>query len=117
MGSLAISKTKLAAAVANGATVKVPYPVGQTQAKLTGTTGGSVVIADNNRYPQGTGALTVAFTFGASDITITNNSGETWPVGANMFAGFGETTINGSYNLTNPKKVQDFVDNYTPPSP
>lgn len=80
----------LAAAVANAGTVTIPYPAGQTQASLASSTGGMVVINNNMVYPQAaSGAGTVALTFGASDITITNNSGETWPAGASLIASFG----------------------------
>lgn len=109
MGSLAIARHTLTAPVANGGTVVVPYPTGTTQADLTDTTGGSVAINENDVYPQGNGAGTVAFAFGATDVTITNNSGVTWHTGSHLTAGFGSNTINGSYNLTNPRKIQDKV--------
>lgn len=112
MGSLANIKTILATAVANAGTVIVPYPAGTTQAMLTGTTGGSVAISANDVYKQaGSGAGTVAFTFGliGTGITITNNSGVAWPAGAELIASFGRTDINGSYNLTSPKQLQDKV--------
>lgn len=110
MGSLANIKTILGTAVANAGTVVVAYPAGTNQALLTGTTGGSVAVNANDTYKQAaSGAGTVAFTFGASNITITNNSGATWPAGAELIASFGRVDINGSYNLTNPKQLQDKV--------
>lgn len=110
MSALANIKATLAAAVANAGTVVVPYPAGFVQADLNGTTGGSVAINSNDRWPQAaSGAGTVAFTFGASNITITNNSGVTWPASAELIAGFGRRDINGNYNLTEPKKIQDKV--------
>ncbi|MCH4543132.1 hypothetical protein [Ochrobactrum sp. A-1] len=106
--SIGTSKVTLAAAVANGATVTVPYPTGQTQTSLTGTTGGSVAVGDNDVFPQAaSGAGTVAFAFGASNITITNNSGISWPANTVVTAGFGHIDIDGNYNLTWPKQVQD----------
>lgn len=107
MGALGNISTVLASAVADSATVAVAYPAGTDQDMLTGTTGGSVVINDNDVWPQGSGGAT--FSFGASTITITNDSGVTWPAGATLLASFGETSINGSYNLTWPKQVQDAV--------
>lgn len=106
--SIGISKVTLATAVANAGTVTVPYPAGQTQDSLTGSTGGSVAVGDNDVFPQAaSGAGTVAFAFGASNITITNNTGVTWPIGTVITAGFGRVDINGNYNLTWPKQVQD----------
>lgn len=108
MGAIGNKKFQLASAVANAGTVVTSYPAPLVQADLLGTTGGSVAV-DGNVWKQGTGAGTVAFTYGSSTITITNNSGVSWPAGADIFAGFGRVDINGSYNLTYPKKVQDKV--------
>lgn len=109
MGALGNSKTVLAADVADGATVTVPYPAGLAQADLTDSTGGVVAVGNNDVWPQGNGDGTVALTFGASNVTVTNNSGITWPAGAEVIASFGQVDINGSYNLTYPKQVQDAV--------
>lgn len=111
MGALGISKTVLAADVADGATVTVPYPAGHDQDSLSGTTGGAVAINDNDIWPQdqNAGDGTVAFSFGASNVTVTNNSGVTWAAGSEVVASFGRVDINGSYNLTYPKQVQDAV--------
>lgn len=109
MGALGNSRTVLAADVADGATVTVPYPAGLAQADLADTTGGVVAVGNNDVWPQGTGVGTVAMAFGASNVTVTNNSGITWPAGAEVIASFGQVDINGSYNLTYPKQVQDAV--------
>lgn len=106
MGSLGYTKTTLVSAVADAGTVDVAYPTGINQAGLTGSTGGEVVV-DQVAYDQGVGGAT--FSFGASAITITNDTGVTWPAGSELYASFGETTINGSYSLTYPKQVQDQV--------
>jgi hypothetical protein len=98
MSAIANTTVTLAAAVANGATVTVAYPAGTNQARLIGSTGGSAAI-NNDVYDQApSGAGTVAFTFGASDITVTNNSGITWPIQSTLVLGFGDTTKSGSYN-------------------
>lgn len=109
MSALGNSRTVLAADVADGATVAVPYPAGLAQADLTDSTGGVVAVGSNDVWPQGTGDGTVAMAFGASNVTVTNNSGITWPAGAEIIASFGQVDINGSYNLTYPKQVQDAV--------
>lgn len=109
MGALGITKTILASAVADGGTVAIAYPSGTNQDSLTGTTGGVVSINDGagGTFDQGAGGFTASF--GASTITLTNDSNLTWPAGATLTASFGETSINGSYNLTYPKQVQDAV--------
>lgn len=99
MAALATTSTVLAAAVTNTGTLTVSYPTGSSQASLIGSTGGRAVINNNDAYPQAaSGAGTVAFTFGSSNITVTNNSGVTWPVGAALIVSFGDTTEDGSYN-------------------
>ncbi len=101
MSAIANVTTTLASAVADAGTVVISaYPTGTVQATLLGSTGGEVMINDANRWPQGSGAGTVAFTFGASTITITNNSGVTWALGSKLIASFGVTARKGSYNLT-----------------
>lgn len=110
MGVSAIGNTKtvLAAAVANAGTFTVPYPAGTTQAGLTGTVGGVMAYRTGEKILQGTGGIGIAF--GASNITITNNTGAAIPAGE-YFLSFGEVDINGSYNVTTPKKVQALVTN------
>lgn len=99
MGAIANVKQTLAAAVANAGTVVIAaYPAGTDKALLDGTAGG-VVAVNSTTYKQGAGAGTVAIAYGASSITITNNTGETWPAGADFVASFGRTDKNGSYNL------------------
>ena len=101
MGSLGYTKTTLASAVANGATLTVAYPTGTDRTVLSGTVGGVAALNDNDTFPQAaSGTGTVAYAFGASNITVTNNSGISWPIGAVMTFSFGQTSRNGSYNLT-----------------
>lgn len=102
------AKTTLTATVANAGTFTVAYPAGFTQAMLTGTTLGQMALKSGEVFPQGTGAGTVAFAFGASTITVTNNTGNTLPIG-DVFLSFGAVDINGAYNLTTPRKVQASV--------
>lgn len=100
MASLVTARATLATAVTNTSTVVIAYPSGWTQARLLGTTGGSLTLANNERFPQAaSGAGTVAFTFGASDITITNNSGITWPAFAEIIVGFGTKDEQGRYTV------------------
>lgn len=101
------TKMVLAAPVADEGTVVIPYPAGFVQADLTGTTGGQLVNAMGDFVlPQAAGGVT--FTFGATGtgITVTNDSGAAIPAGE-YYLSFGQVDINGSYNLTWPKAVQD----------
>lgn len=97
MGSIANITYVLPADVANNATFTVAYPAGQTQASLTNSTGGVMTLNDADILRQGTG---VTFTFGASNITVTNLAGYTLPAGTRLLFSFGNTARNGSYNLT-----------------
>lgn len=106
MSAKGYSKVLLAAAVANAGTVTLPYPTGTVQADFTGETGGQVAVG-HDVFPEGTGAGTVTIVYGASNITITNNSGVAWPAGTEVIGSYGRIDINGSYNLTWPKAVQD----------
>ncbi len=86
----------LASAVANAATTTVSYPAGTNQAAFTGinavTTGGLAIVNNNEVYTQdqagSPAARTVAFSFGGSNVTVTNNSGVTWPAGARVLFQF-----------------------------
>lgn len=102
MGAIANQKYVLPAAVANAGTVVIPaYPAGFVQADLSATVGGRVAVNSNDVYPQAaSGAGTVLFTFGASTITLTNNSGIPWPAGSELIVSYGVNNRNGSYNLT-----------------
>ena len=77
-----------AAAGAPAGTVTIPYPTGTTQALFTGSQAGlatdNVVYVNNNDAYRGS-AVTIAY--GASTITITNNSTSTWPAGATIRVG------------------------------
>lgn len=96
--ALANTTAVLASDVADAGTVIIPYPTGFVQADLTGTTGGMVVINDNDVWLQDEGD--VSFTFGATDITITNSTGVTWPAGASLIASFGAVDITDSEAVT-----------------
>lgn len=68
----------LTADVANGGTLTVNYPTGTTQASFTGANAG---LTSDNMAIIGQGKFTgtqVGFAYGASNITVTNNSGQTW---------------------------------------
>lgn len=76
--------TVLAAAVANNGTVDVGYPAGTTQNSFNAgnaAPGHYVVLNDNDRFAVGSG---IAVAFGASTITITNQSGYTWQAGTRL---------------------------------
>lgn len=80
----------LAAAVADDGTVVVT-PSGYVQANFTGANAsatGKVIINDNDVYDEGDPGAEIAY--GASNVTITNRSGVSWPAGAEMRVQFGQ---------------------------
>jgi len=97
MSSLAITRAVLAAQVNNAGTVVIPYPAGTTQASLIGSTGGELVLNDNDRYVQAVSGVRVEFTFGASDITVTNQTGVAWPIASTILVSFGSSDYEGRY--------------------
>lgn len=86
----------LAAAVADEGTFTVAYPSGYNQAALTGTTGGEVLVGENDVWEQDDPGF--AFAFGASNITVTNDTGATLAAGTELKISFGDRTKDGSYN-------------------
>ena len=83
----------LASAVANAGTVDIAYPSGTTQATFTGVNAapntGAVAIGGNDVYPEASSGVRVGISYGGSTITITNNTGVTWPAGATLQAQLG----------------------------
>jgi len=84
--------TVLAAAVADSATMTVAYPTGTTQldfnvglAKLANS---YVTLNGNDKIAYGTSGVYVGISFGAANITITNHSGFSWPIGTKVDAYF-----------------------------
>ncbi len=83
--SFIVTSAVLASAVANAGTLVIPYPSGTNQAFFTGvnaSANGAVIINDNDVYPEQPSGVRVNITYGASDITITNNTGVSWPAGS-----------------------------------
>jgi hypothetical protein len=97
MSSLAVTRAVLASAVANAGTVVISYPAGTTQASLLGSTGGELVLNDNDRYVQAPSGTRVEFTFGASNITVTNQTGVSWPEASTILVSFGSSDFEGRY--------------------
>jgi hypothetical protein len=83
----------LASSGANAATVVVAYPAGTVQADFIGANAaantGSLVLNGNEVYPEAASGVRVNFTYGAGDVTITNNTGVTWAAGSTIRAQFG----------------------------
>lgn len=97
MGAIANVTTTLTSAVADDGTLVVAYPSGTNQAMLQYSTGGKVMVGQDGPYTQGV-TDHIDITFGASDITITNRTTRSWPIGTEIRASFGDTDRNGSYN-------------------
>lgn len=91
--SFKIVNATLAAAVANAGTVTLSYPAGTAQADFTGANAsadGAAIINDNDFYPEAASGVRVNYTYGGSNITLTNNTGVTWPAGATVIAQLGQ---------------------------
>lgn len=88
--SVTSPKITLASAVAQNGTVVVPYPTGYAQADFIGANLGAtadavLLLNDNDRFA---GSAQVTYTYGSSNITVTNTSAITWPAGATIRCGF-----------------------------
>lgn len=86
-----IVETVLASAVADAGTVTLGYPAGTTQFSFTGgnaSDDGKAIINGNEIYTEA--AADIALAYGASNITLTNNSGQTWPAGASVTVELGQ---------------------------
>jgi hypothetical protein len=96
MGAIALAKVTLASQVANGGTFTVTYPAGVTQAMLLASTGGVMMVNADARFNQGaTPGFTVAF--GASNATVTQNTGAALPAGTVIDISFGDTQQAGRF--------------------
>lgn len=78
----------LAAQVANAGTVTLTYPAGTNQAFFTGANAaantGAAIVNENDVYPEAASGTRINLTYGASDITLTNNTGVAWPAGSTV---------------------------------
>lgn len=93
----------LASAVANTGTFTVNYPSPTAQRYFTSGlagTKGSIIINNNDVYTVA--AATVSFTYGASNITVTNSSGVTWPAGATFSVNLDTVDAPGAMLITVP---------------
>ena len=90
--SFRIVETVLASAVADAGTVTLQYPAGTNQAFFTGdnaSADGAVTLNDNDVFDEATSGVRVNFVYGASNVTLTNNTGVTWPAGTRLRAQLG----------------------------
>lgn len=88
----------LASAVANAGTVTIAaYPAGTTQASFIGPNAapntGVAVLNGNEVYREAASGVRVNITYNASDITVTNNTGITWPAGSRLQMQFGRAGV------------------------
>lgn len=94
--AIAYTTHTLTTAVADTATFTVAYPTGFDQAALTGSTGGEVAVGENDVWDQADPGFD--FSFGASNITVTNNTGATLAANTELKISFGDASKGGSYN-------------------
>lgn len=89
--SFEVTSVVLATAVADAGTVTVAYPSGTAQADFTGANAsatGVAIIDDNDVWTEA--AADISLTYGAGDITLTNNSGVTWAAGSTVRVQLGQ---------------------------
>lgn len=82
----------LASAVADAGTVTVAYPSGTAQADYTGANAaadGVAVLNNNEVYTEA--ASQISLSYGASNITLTNDSGGTWAAGTEVLVQLGQS--------------------------
>jgi hypothetical protein len=87
-----IVNTILATSVADAGTVTLAYPAGTTQATFIGANAsadGAVTLNDNDLILEAASGSRVNYTYGSSDITLTNNTGRAWPAGTRIRAQLG----------------------------
>jgi hypothetical protein len=86
--SFNVTTLVLAAAVADTGTVTVSYPAGTAQANFIGPNAaantGVLFLNDNDRYNEAASGVRINLTYGASNITLTNNTGQSWPAGSTV---------------------------------
>jgi hypothetical protein len=90
---------RLGTAVAPAGTMTVAYPAGTAQADYLTTNAG--VTSDNMAIIAGvkyTGGTLLGFSYGAGNITVTNNTGVTWAVGDTARFGFPRKDPTQIYN-------------------
>lgn len=113
--------TILAANVTNTNTFTVAYPVGTSQASYTqglAALGHRMIVNNNDAYNIGTPGFAVSF--GASLITITNNTGGTLVAGASIMFDFEQAdgdnvkTLVFPINLVSITGTQDVVTDFRP---
>lgn len=99
MATVAAPEITLAAAVASPAgTVAVPYPSGLVQADFTGTNASAsayLLLNDNDRFEEADDDFDISY--GASNATVTNKTGYTWPIGTRLLAAFGRADPVGTF--------------------
>lgn len=100
--------TVLAAAVANSATVDLPYPAGTSQKSFNAGLKGPdsyVILNDNDKFTEA--ASKISMSFGASLITLTNSTGFTWPIGTKVELNVDQQDGNDVLFLTVPINLAD----------
>lgn len=101
----------LASAVADAGTFTVDYPAGTTQATFIGANAsatGIVIVNDNDKYTEADAE--VAFSYGASEVTITNDTGATLAAGSRLLVGLSSVGEGFENTFTQVGPVSDVDD-------
>lgn len=89
MTTIAAPEVTLATAVASPAgTTTVSYPTGSVQADFTGANASAtayLLLNNNDRFEEADDDFDISY--GASNVTITNKTTFTWPVGTKLLVG------------------------------
>lgn len=89
MTTIAATEVTLAAAVASPAgTTTVAYPTGYVQADFTGANASATAylyLNNNDRFEEADDEFDISY--GASNVTVTNKTGFSWPVGTKLLVG------------------------------
>jgi len=118
----ATASTALTAAVANAGTFTVAYPSGTSQLSFTSglnaPTGSFMIINNVDRWTVAASQMSI--TYGASNITVTNNTGTTLAAGASVLLQFERVdgndivTLPFAVNLASITTAQDIVTGFRP---
>jgi len=106
MSKFAIASTILASAVADSGTFTIGYPSGTSQLSFNAGLAGSghyAILNSNDKYAAIDADMSVSF--GASDITITNSSGASWPAGSEVMVFLDQVDGNDVVYLNLPIKL------------
>lgn len=103
MATKTVLLTLAADMAGNGADLTIAYPAGTNQSFFTGDNAsgnGFIIVNDNDVYSEA--ADDVDITYGASDIELENNTGQTWAAGDTLRVGLAYATADVTTVIAQP---------------